>query len=71
MSSTTNDTPLNVREQIIHIDQMIADIDLKLADRDRKRQGMKFAPWIAITSGMTAGAALFAAGAAFTKFFIS
>ena len=47
--------------------QVLADIDAKLADRDHKRQLMKFAPWAMALSGMTAGAALFAAGAAFMK----
>jgi hypothetical protein len=51
---------LDVREKLAHIDQM-------LADHDRKRQEIRFAPWLAVLSGMTAGAALFAAGAAFIK----
>jgi hypothetical protein len=59
--------PLDVREKITHIDQMLADIDRTFADRDRKRQEIRFAPWLAALSGMTAGAALFAAGAAFVK----
>jgi len=51
---------LDVREKIAHIDQM-------LADHDRKRQEIKLAPWQMIGTGMGAGAALFAAGAAFVK----
>jgi hypothetical protein len=51
---------LDVREKLAHIDQM-------LAGHDRKRQEIRFAPWLAALSGMTAGAALFAAGAAFIK----
>lgn len=51
---------LNVREQIAHIDQMLADVA-------RKRQEITLAPWLLVTGGMTAGAALFAAGAAFIK----
>jgi hypothetical protein len=57
---------LNIREKIAHIDQMLADID-------RKRQEIRYAPWVLIlplTVGtLTAGAALFAAGAAFVKLF--
>jgi hypothetical protein len=53
---------LDVREKLAHIDQM-------LADHDRKRQEIRFAPWALALSGMTAGAALFAAGAAFMKLF--
>ena len=58
MDSRMDDTDL--REKLAHIDQM-------LADRDRKRQEIRFAPWQLVISGMTTGAALFAAGAAFTK----
>ena len=48
---------LDVREKLAHIDQM-------LADHDRKRQEIRIAPWMAAFAGMTAGAALFAAGGA-------
>jgi len=51
---------LDVREKIAHIDQM-------LADHDRKRQEIKLATWQLATGLMAAGAALFAAGAAFIK----
>ena len=58
---------LNIREKLAHIDQM-------LADHDRKRQEIRYAPWqlfVAFAGPaiglMTAGAALFAAGAAFIK----
>jgi ABC-type Fe3+-siderophore transport system permease subunit len=57
---------LNIREQIARIDQM-------LADHDRKRQEISYAPWVLIlpvvVGALTAGAALFAAGAAFMKLF--
>jgi hypothetical protein len=53
---------LDIREKIAHIDQM-------LADHDRKRQEIRYAPFLATISGLTAGAALFAAGAAFMKVF--
>jgi hypothetical protein len=48
---------LDIREKLAHIDQM-------LADHDRKRQEMRLAPWQIAFAGMTAGAALFASGAA-------
>jgi hypothetical protein len=51
---------LDVREKLAHIDQM-------LADHDRKRQEIRFAPWQMVLAGATTGAALFAAGAAFMK----
>ena len=51
---------LDIREKLAHIDQM-------LADHDRKRQEIRLAPWQPVLAGMTSGAALFAAGAAFMK----
>jgi hypothetical protein len=60
---------LNVREKIVHIDQMLADIDRTFADRDRKRREIRYAPMIVAMTGMGTGAALFAAGAAFVKLF--
>ncbi|HEY3916334.1 MAG TPA: hypothetical protein VGL83_01010 [Stellaceae bacterium] len=51
---------LDIREQLAHIDQM-------LADAARTHQQITYQPWIFMVSGMTAGAALFAAGAAFFK----
>jgi hypothetical protein len=51
---------LDIREKLAHIDQM-------LADHDRKRQEIRLAPWQLVLAGMTSGAALFAAGAAFMK----
>ena len=55
-------TDVDLQEKLAHIDQM-------LADHDRKRQEIRLAPWALALSGMTAGAALFAAGAAFMKLF--
>jgi hypothetical protein len=51
----------------LKIRQIIADIDQKRADTERKRQEISLAPLALLVSGMTAGAALFAAGAAFMK----
>lgn len=53
---------LDIREKLAHI-------DLMLADHDRKRQEITLAPWQLMLSAMTAGAAFFAAGAAFVKIF--
>jgi hypothetical protein len=61
-TTTPITSALDVREKLAHIDQM-------LADHDRKRQEIKYEPWAIALSGMTAGAALFAAGAAFMKLF--
>ena len=48
---------------------MLADIERTFAERDRRRQEISYAPILALFSGMTAGAALFAAGMAFAKLF--
>ena len=60
MASTEFHSELDIREKIAHIDQM-------LADHDRKRQEIRYAPWALVLSAMTTGAALFAAGATFMK----
>lgn len=52
-----------LRERLAHIDQM-------MADTDRKRQEIKFAPWQLVMAGMGTGAALFAAGVAFSKMIV-
>ena len=51
---------IDLREKLAHIDQM-------LADHDRKRQEIRFAPWQIAISGMTAGGAFLAAGFALAK----
>ena len=59
---------LNLREKIAHIDQMLADRRRRIdADHDRRRQEIRYRPWVAVISGMAAGGALFAAGVAFIK----
>ena len=61
MTDYTSDS-VDLREKLAHIDQM-------LADHDRKRQEIRYAPWVLALSGLTAGAAIFAAGAASMKLF--
>lgn len=63
MSTEADIAALDVREKLVHIDQM-------LADHDRKRQEIRYAPWLAVITGMTAGAAFFGAGAALTALFL-
>jgi hypothetical protein len=63
MSSPTYEPDsVDLREKLAHIDQM-------LADHDRTRQEIRYAPVLAMISGMTSGAALLAAGAALMKIF--
>lgn len=57
MTDTTDITGIDLREKLAHIDQL-------LADRDRKRQEIKYAPWLAVCTGMTAGAAFLGVGIA-------
>lgn len=54
-----------------HLDfsEQIARIDKLLAEHDKTRQDIRIAPWQIAFSGMTAGAAFFAAGIAFAKLF--
>jgi hypothetical protein len=50
--------------------EQLAKIVQALTDTTRKQQEIRFAPWLAACSGMTAGAALFAAGIAFARVFM-
>lgn len=56
---TTLDDDEIRRERLARIDQL-------LADHDRKRQELLFAPWQLVLAGVTAGAALMTVGAALT-----
>jgi hypothetical protein len=51
---------LDIREKLAHIDQM-------LADHDRKRQEIYFAPWQVWVTTLGGAAVFFAAGVAFVK----
>jgi hypothetical protein len=55
-----DETELNIREKLAHIDQM-------LADRDRERQGIRLAPWQLILAGTATGVGLLVATAALIK----
>ena len=65
-----SEPPLDIREQLARIDQMHANIGQLLAGTDKTRQDTKFAPLSLVLTGLGAGAALFAAGAAFAKLII-
>jgi hypothetical protein len=56
------DGSLDIREKLAHI-------DLMLAQHDRVRQEMRYAPFLAVIGGITGGAALFAAAFAFAKLY--
>jgi hypothetical protein len=62
-------TDLELEETVAHIRQMriesehrIEDIRRIIAEHDRTRQEISYQPWIAMISGLTAGAAILAAG---------
>ena len=55
---------LNIREKLVHIDQMQANIHQMFADRDRKHQEIRLTPWQLVVTGMAAGGGLLAAGLA-------
>jgi hypothetical protein len=81
--ATTEYPYLDLRAKLAEIDRALAQtaqartdvlrataqIEQANADAARKRQENRYQPIIAMISGMTAGAALLAAGAAFTKIF--
>ena len=48
-------------------DLLLADLEYRQDQMRAARQDMRFRPWQVAFAGMTAGAALFAAGAAFIK----
>jgi hypothetical protein len=56
--------PTAEQEQRAKWDQLLSDIELK---QEQLRQLRTFEPWKLAFSGMTAGAAFFAAGVAFVK----
>lgn len=70
MATQLRPNHLDEIEQFTRINQLQADINAKNTEINRKRQEMRLAPWQLALSGITAGGALFAAGAAFTKFFV-
>ena len=62
--------------QDLNIKEKLANIDRQLAEHDRRRQEIDYAPrlyrlelWKVVVTAAAAGAGLFAAGAAFVKFF--
>ena len=62
------DLPLDIREQVTRIDKMQAELSKTQAELVKVRQDTKLAPIALAFTGAGAGAALFAAGAAFFKF---
>ena len=71
MATTPEPEPtLNLREQLARIDQIQANLGHKLAMTSKTEQDTRFGPYTLVITALGAGAALFAAGAAFTKLVI-
>ena len=62
MTDTT--LPTDEQKQRAKWDLLLADLEYR---QDQLRQSKQYEPWRSAFAGMTAGAALFAAGAAFVK----
>ena len=58
MATVPTEIPLDLKEQIARIDQL-------LADAARKHQEVRLAPWQIVVTCLGAGAAIFAAGGGF------
>ncbi|MDR2836957.1 MAG: hypothetical protein LBV49_00020 [Azonexus sp.] len=69
MATQIDPRELDLQEQMSRIRQLIDASDRDRAQAARQRQEYRFAPVVLAISGATAGAALFAAGAAFAKLF--
>jgi len=68
MAETTIDIgPSPEQQQRAKWDLLLADLEYRQEQLRQARQQMSLAPWQIAFTGMTAGAALFAAGAAFIK----
>ena len=57
----------NPQREELDIYEQVAKIRQLIADSDRKRQEIRFAPLTLMLTGLGSGAALFAAAVAFTK----
>jgi hypothetical protein len=77
MATQINPEELNLEGQLVRIRKMIAESD-RIADERQKKNAeitklsvdARLAPWQLALGGVTSGAALFAAAAAFTKLFL-
>jgi len=66
----TDTTTMDQQEQVARIERMQEETRKFFAETRKIDRDRALAPWQVAIGGMTAGAALFGAGAAFTKFVI-
>ena len=69
-TSPYSEPTLDIREQIARIDKMQAELSKIQVEITKVRRDTSLAPWTVAFTGLGAGAALFAAGMAFTKLLI-
>ena len=67
--ATHLDDPLDLREQLVRIDQMRANTEKALAEIQKLRADTKIVTFAAVFQGLIAIAALIGAGAAIGKLF--
>lgn len=65
--TTITPVPSSEQQQRAKWDLLLADLEYRQEQLRQARQQISLAPWQIGFTGMTAGAALFAAGAAFIK----
>lgn len=65
----TPDQPLDIREQIVRIDRIQAEMSKWRVESLKTQQETRFAPITLVFTGMGAAAAFFAAGVAFARLF--
>jgi hypothetical protein len=66
-TDTTGTTPTDAQKQRAKWDLLLADLEYRQEQLRLARQDIRWKPWQVAFSAMMAGAALFAAGAAFIK----
>lgn len=70
MATQIPDKELDIQEQIARIKEHMAESDYKYREALKSEREYKFLPLTLLFQGLLAGAALFGAGAAFTKLFL-
>lgn len=64
MATQISHVELNIAEQFRRIEQLVADVDARNAERLKADREWKFLPWQLLACGLTTGAAAMAAAIA-------
>ncbi len=70
MATQLDNKELDIQEQLASIRRHMAEIDQRYVETELTRQNMRYEPIKLLAAGLTAGAAIFAAGATFVKLFL-